>query len=397
MPNSENSDQNPGEAASTGSRISSSAHFVAVACGAGDSLLLRLGNRWIAVDCHLPAGGRRSVWDRYAGCVSRLGINRLDAFVITHFDIDHIRGAARLVEWFIGERDGVGGIYVTGSYALKAAVESKKRTIKVKAVRSEFDRLLSLIERFCPPNDTKTRIQPRTADDPPLEILSSEEEGWAIVSVYPFRIREPDAIQDAATADSLYKLNRVDQNDLSAALMVCSKDIDFPLLLLGGDVPGDPAWGEAIEFWQEKITDFHGSKWDWLPTDMGPVWIKVPHHGSWIQGHSPAIFRGHKPPVSRHAVVSSGNNHRQALPDKRTLRAYLDEGFSVWNTGLLPTSVDADAQRPWSLEMLSKAAHRESHADIDCIEIHWPENSPTPIASKIDARDLGDYSEASGS
>jgi len=317
----------------------------------------------------------------------------LDAFIITHFDIDHIRGAARLVEWFIENRGGLGGIFVTGSLLLKAAVKGRKQAIRRKEVRSEYDKLVEAILRFCPDQGT-TPLQPRVVDDPPMEYLNSRSGDWSLVSIYPFRSQEPGSITDAAAATTTSRLERVDQNDLSAALMVCNRGLSFPLLLLGGDVPGNPAWEKAMAFWHKKTTSYHGAKWSWLPTNTGPVWIKAPHHGSWIRGHSSAILGGQPPGVSRHAFISSANDHRRALPDKRTLEAYITRGFSVWNTGLLPVSEDPSDNKPWSLAVLSRMSSSESETKVDCIEVTWPENSPIPLGSEVRPADLDKYSEA---
>jgi hypothetical protein len=318
----------------------------------------------------------------------------LDAFIITHFDIDHIRGAATLVEWFIEKRGGLGGIYVTGSLLLRAAVEGRKQAIRRKKVRSEYDKFVNAILRFCPDRGTQTKIRPQLADDPPLEFLKSRSGDWSLVSIYPFRTQEPASITDAAAATTTFRLQRVDQNDLSAALIVCNRGLEFPLLLLGGDVPGDPAWHKAMKFWQNKIKSYHGAEWNWLPTDAGPAWIKVPHHGSWIRGYSSAIFDGRQPGVPRHAFVSSANDYGRALPDKRVLEAYIANGYSVWNTGLLPVSKDPYDAKPWSLAVLSRLSSSESATQPDCIEVTWPVNSPIPLGSEVRLADLGKYAEA---
>lgn len=368
---------------------SASAHFVCISCGQGDCHLLRLGDQWIGIDCYLPKSGSEIDWERYARIVKKLGIERLDAFIITHFDIDHFRGAARVIEWFIEEKSGIGAIYVTGSFTLKAAIEARKKQIKMKDIRTEYDRLLDAIIKYCPPCDKRTKLRPQTADDPPLQFLKSPDENWVLVSIFPFRVDEASGLREASTATTLSKLDRIDQNRFSSAMMVCSKQLDSPLLLLCGDVPGDPAWQTAIQFWQRDLVEYHGPEWEWLPTSVGPVWTKVPHHGSWIQGHSPSIFFGKAPNVNRHAFVSSAN--RGSLPDRRTLEAYLKRCYSVWNTA----SASRHTGEPWALEILSAMrAHSLPLAGERRIEVSWPSNSPMPCDSRIVESDLEGYSEA---
>ena len=69
--------------------------FRALDVGQGDSLLIRLGERAMLVDA---GPDRETARDVIAARLGAMGVERLDALVLTHADGDHIGGAAHLLE-----------------------------------------------------------------------------------------------------------------------------------------------------------------------------------------------------------------------------------------------------------------------------------------------------------
>lgn len=365
------------------------AEFYVVACGQGDSLLLRLGTDWLAVDCFLPKG-KEKVWDRYTGLVRELGIERLRGLVITHFDIDHYRGAARLIDWFARERSGIGGIYATASLRERVLARAVLARYKRPPERTEFAQLRKAIFDRCLPNgDIPLHII--TADQPPLE-LGTLGNGWYLVAIYPF---EGTVLQcvEAASVEDVNALRRIDHNELSAVIMVCHRNVPFPLLLLGGDVPGDKAWEVAMKYWRDTSKSMPHR--DWLPSDSGPLWIKVPHHGSMVRGHSEHIFDPPAPSdLQPHAFISAATD-RPPLPDRRTVRTYFDHGFQVWDTGKIFAPSLRNHSTTWGASVLSSSgSEKPTESQKVAIRALFSQNKPEPLQAKVEEEDVEQYGVA---
>lgn len=370
------------------------AEFFAVACGQGDSLLLRLGTDWIAVDCYLPSG-KDNVWDRYTGLIRELNIERLRGLVITHFDMDHYRGAARLIEWFSRERSGIGGIYATASLKERMLARAVLAKYKRPTERNEFAQLRKSIFDHClPSGDVPLHII--TADQPPLE-LGSLGNGWYLVAIYPFERTVLQCVE-AASLEDVDALRRIDHNELSAAIMVCHRTIPFPLLLLGGDVPGDTAWEVAMKYWRITSRSLPGR--DWLPSDCGPLWIKVPHHGSMVRGHSEHIFNPPPPSGQQpHAFISAAAD-RPPLPDRRTIRAYLDRGFQVWDTGRIVGAAAPGSSTIWGAMMFAQPSAPTPISSIReetpfaAVRVSFSANIPRPAEAEVPEDKIDRYGVA---
>lgn len=316
-----------------------SAEFWAFACGQGDSLLLRLGPDWYAVDCCLPASGEDEAWSAYERFLRERDVRRLRGLVITHYDLDHYRGARRVLQWFMTARDGVAALYSTASLEQRLHARVVAAKLGTPAERSEFVRLRREILAWCGADAAGGRgpevpLRPVLADLPPFHD-SDLETGWHLVGLHPFthtQIAYGERL--AEIGDDVEALQRIDHNGLSAAIMACHVAHAAPLLLLGGDVPSE-SWQAAINYWRLSPGRFTDRRW--MPTAVGPRWIKVPHHGSFVRGHSPALLEGAPPPGRRHAVISA-SSRRSRLPDGDTIAAYQAAGLNVWTTGWIPAS-----------------------------------------------------------
>jgi hypothetical protein len=350
-----------------------------IACGQGDTVLLRLGGDWIAIDCYIPGGATASAWEAYQAIMNDLKIQRLRALIVTHFDIDHYRGAARLLRWFVEERDGVAAVCGTASLTERAIARQLASEHRRPSERTEFGRLRDAILQHCLP-EGGARLLTLHADQPPLE-LGRSGGGWYIGAIHPFSKRALQVAENATAKRS------IDHNVLSSALMIGHRQWTHPLLLLGGDVPGDPYWSVAMNVWRHPPEAF-GS--DPMPNAYGPTWIKIPHHGSFTRGHSEHLFE--PPPAEKfaaHALISAASA-RPPLPDRRTIEAYLKKGYRVWNTGLLeplgkPATEGRSAMFGIPIDQVV-ATNR--------ITVRWPDNSPSPPDAEVTPDSLDSYQQA---
>lgn len=73
-----------------------------LACGKGDTILIRCGAHWGLVDCNLEEETKR----RLKRCIVDHEISKLKFVVVTHFDQDHVKGLAAFLAEEFGPRDG---------------------------------------------------------------------------------------------------------------------------------------------------------------------------------------------------------------------------------------------------------------------------------------------------
>lgn len=64
----------------------------AFAAGAADAFLLTTDGSAVLIDC-----GEKGFGKQITACLEELGIGRLDALIVTHFDKDHVGGAAKVI------------------------------------------------------------------------------------------------------------------------------------------------------------------------------------------------------------------------------------------------------------------------------------------------------------
>lgn len=350
-----------------------------VACGQGDTTLLRLGADWLAIDCHIPRGAGETAWEEYRALLDALNVRRLRALVITHFDIDHYRGAAKLLRFFTEERDGVAAVCATASLTERSVANVLAREYKRVSERTEFAQLRDALLRYCLP-DGPTRLVTLHADHSPLE-LGGMQGGWYIAPIYPF---SKQALQ---LPGQVTGKKGVDHNALSSALMIGHTEWNYPLLLAGGDVPGNPHWLTAMQYWRSSVAQIGGTA---APNAHGPLWIKIPHHGSFTRGHSDELFKPpHHPDIQPHAFISAAAA-RPPLPDRRTLEEYLNRGYRVWNTGLLQALGETPV-----VPGLTGFGVPDNILSLDNrIIAHWPENNPGPPNAMVTVESLDAYGQA---
>ena len=369
------------------------ADFYVVDSGLGDSLLLCLDDVWIAVDCHLPRSGENAVWDRYVRLLVEKRVDRLSALIISHFHIDHFRGAARLIQWFHEDgRKGIGKVCLTGGFELANLVKALWGIYRRTTERGELAQFAAVLSRYSAPRGPLL-VPMLVADSEPMEIASTAD-GWHVVAVHPFRIPSSAMVAQAVEAVQNKQRPFLDQNLLSGAYFVCHRHLKFPLLLLGGDVPGEKPWEDALSFWKRRKEFSPG--YDWLPTGMGPVWIKVPHHGSHTHGHSNQLFEAMAPPYDRHAFVTAGADRRKH-PARETLIEYRARKFTLWDTGRLERarpSMQIPAYSFGQQAFAYGAGAQPPSNEPDpsgVIQVNWPENRPTPQHARIRPKEIASY------
>jgi hypothetical protein len=355
-----------------------------MACGNGDSLLVRFGGRdkdaeCVAIDCNLPDDPATPVWQAYQSLCEQEGIEHLKYFIITHTDRDHITGADRLIQWFMEERAGIDAVFYTPEFYNRIIKVSSSKGPVHPEFQSAFNRLRETINKYH--DELHPGRQPRLAraitylSHPKLRLKLSN---WHFIVFYP---GERD-IEEWAERVKTPSGPTAAHNRLSAAMMLCHPEVGYPLALFGGDVPGDTAWKRAMSYWHELAPE--KSLCDWLTATVkfGPLWIKVPHHGSRSAGHSKHLFDGNPPPNSlRHAFVSAGNGLHH--PSHEVMLEYAKRNFEVWHTGQLPWWRRIEGLPTTSpvprIAVARRSVGSEELSDEEtavCIHVRWDAASP---------------------
>ncbi len=110
------------------------AELIALDVGQGDALIVRDANTAIVVDAGWadPDGGFDAGERIVLPALATLGIDRLDLLVVTHADLDHLGGAAALLEVLPVDR-----VWVPAPYAGAAAFDALRRLARGRGARFE--------------------------------------------------------------------------------------------------------------------------------------------------------------------------------------------------------------------------------------------------------------------
>lgn len=287
------------------------AEVILLHCGHGDTILLRLPpDRWILIDCHLPAG---EVRQRFFDLVEQRGINRLVAIFLSHPDSDHFHGMLDVVRHFSQPGRGIkffGDSGITSkdiAHAFFAA--GHPDADEYAELQAELTTLFKKRALTYLRADEHSRTPIRRLHD---------RTTYRLIPV------GPDSTHVRALLQStLDRLSRGAANAFSLVLVlqaVC--DPPHPArpftMLLSGDAERNGI-ESALGAWrrhEERVGDA-----------LGFAAVKVPHHGS-KHNHSPnlsAAAAGHPDPV---AVVTVGDRFR-ALPSRAVLQSFKDNGWKV--------------------------------------------------------------------
>ena len=279
-------------------------------CGHGDTILIRLPDgRWGMVDCFLPL--EAGVRDRFFEFVKTKGIQTLTFIFQTHPHHDHFHGMEAVIEYFLAKGQKIERYHDSG-----LPVSWVAGHLNGSPARDEYLRLQNKLDEW---SEGKKILNWSAlgANHYPVTARCGESR-VRFVPLAPDpedhrRITAKDVKRIAANSNA-----RVSANALSLVLAMSAlvEGATFNALLA--------ADAELVA--QEKALDCWGLHCASVSCQTPFNAIKVSHHGS-SHSHLGRVC-GTKPSAPPFvAAVSAGT--REALPDRRVLAAYLDEGWSV--------------------------------------------------------------------
>lgn len=342
-----------------------------LACGHGDTLLLRLPvDRWILVDCHLR---NRSTRRRFFDFVESHNIRRLEYIFQTHPDFDHYCGMTAILKYFTSDGRSVGYWCDSGVNALQirdllATDEFSER--EYTQLHDLLDELASkkLIQTVAV-NDWSRPISPRGYTGR-VDLFPIAPSGDVLRQVTRRNVRK---VAGGMTA-------RLEANAISVVLLLAARgNSDSCNMLLSGD-----AWKNELESamttWARRAKE-NGH-------DVGLDVVKVPHHGS-VKSHWSALCTQKSAGATAHvAAISAGT--RKGLPDRAVIRDYLEQQWIV----LVTTSRKAHAEPNWLMDIADVTTARDYALEEHDIKASWKADEGViwePEAAVVDAHSLKAY------
>ena len=116
----------------------------------------------------------------------------------------------------------------------------------------------------------------------------------------------------------------IDLNVVSLVLVMTVPGAPHAIAVFPGDLTTEQ-WDCALKVLEERCEE----DLPWVQPSLGFDLVKVPHHGSFGAHHRGLCVRSRG--RTRLVVVSVGERFR-SLPDRRTLEAYVDNGYQVLST-----------------------------------------------------------------
>lgn len=248
--------------------------------GQGDSILIRCGNGSnIMIDS--GSGNVNKVGERRViPCLKAYGIRRIDRFIITHPDADHINA----LDEILASNIEVGEILV-------ALVQSKDETNK---------KLFDKVEKLNENSFNKTRIRFVQRGDS----FGEGETSFKVIFPGPAGIEYVDSVSNS----DIENVGENQRNALSVVVEMCQGDTKA---LFTGDLEKE---GEEELINSGLLEDI----------DI----LKVAHHGS-KYSTSEEFLRQTKPEI---AVISCGRKNSYGHPHKETIRRLSDAGCRILTT-----------------------------------------------------------------
>ena len=283
------------------------------ACGQGDTLLLSLRDKWVLVDCNLPAGEVRS---GFFAKLDELGVQRLDVLCLTHSHHDHYHGMEQVVEHFTTGGRSL-GIFCDGGVdpeQVIAAIKGENRT--PHAYVSEHERLYEKLSDLI----VSGRVRRFVANRDSRPVLRQGTDLY-MLPVGPSSQVLADTTLQATGAGDWTSTLRKRINQLSVVLALCVRSGGATLdALLAADTDG-PGLNDACR----SLDEFESRT-----TPGGFDLVKVPHHGS-LDSHDGSNVCQRTKLGERLAVICC-NGESKKLPDRIVIRAFLDAGWQVLPT-----------------------------------------------------------------
>lgn len=337
-------------------------------CGHGDTILIRLsGDKWVLVDCHLPAGPIRRQFFEF---VETHGIRRLDLLCLTHPHRDHFEGMLEVVQYFTASDRSIGFYCDSGVDPVQVRdilVAENRPASEVSDYAELHHRLDGLID--------KGTLQYYRADANGAPIRIKGDHGVQFVPMGPDPAVVRRMIREALRSGEVR--GSVNQLSLILLLQVRSNDVSLDALLAGDAEPA--SLSRALEGFGQGSQTESGR----LELDI----VKVPHHGS-AKSHCANLCGAKRNSDRAIAAISAGT--RRALPDREVMREYADAGWTV-----LVTTKRFGLRRKDSPLTLSGVAKRDQYSvDTHNIHICWDKNSGLawePVAAFVSPQELEFY------
>ncbi len=340
--------------------------------GVGESIVLHVGaGRWIAVDSFMVPGGSGRV-PAALHYLDSIGVDRtaLVAVVVSHFDIDHVRGICQVLEAAHPEAT----LVLNGAASCKEFLVQLRLTDRRPDLRDKgIEELRAMWDLVRPERGSARRLERCRRDQFLLRFL---ERGSPPVFAYGLAPSEETITEfsqqmaplvDGPLPTSLphSKLNRA-----SGALHV---QVGAVAALLCGDLEEDPRRGCELRGWKGAVLPPNGAR---------ASFVKLGHHGSHNGDHediwtrlttadgptATAAFRSLKSPLPRpsditrvaargHSVYVAGrvdlrttatgirSDHEAPSPETPGPRKRRPP-----SPGAIVATCAADGSTPWSIE-----------------------------------------------
>lgn len=337
-------------------------------------MLLRLGESWVLIDCHLPEGQVRK---RFFSLVDALRIQRLDLVCLTHPHYDHYLGMAEVIRYFRTAPRSVGGFCHTG-FNSKLIKTLMRRARRPNSEVDEYERLDALVTEL--KADSSCRYFHAFDRSVPI-LISRDRQTIQLIPIGPTSRAIDQDVRDFLTGGVFSaKLNSI---SLVLVLRIQGGADSFDALLASDS--DAPSLGTAFTCLAERT----GVPKESVAFNM----LKVPHHGSIASHRGSDIHLRIRTKAKSIAAVSAGPTG--VLPDREVLRDFLAKDWIV----LLTTKRQALSKASRVLLMASRRPHARSDFSTHDIKLSCSgrcELAWSPSTARIDLSELPNYSTGVG-
>lgn len=336
------------------------------------TLLHLPGDKWVLVDCHLPA---RAARERFYALADKLNVRSLDLLILTHPHIDHYDGMADVIDYF--SRDGRSILrFGCGGASFFDVVKAMEGRGRPEEELSEYRRLWRALRRLI----DRDQLDYLRLDDNsrPVE-FGTHDRSVRLIALSPRAGKVDLSVHRQAGGER----PGLAVNELSVVLVLrLALDAHIFQAILTGDSETRQLEA-ALETWKG---------WEENPTTNGGFHVaKVPHHGSG-NGHCQALVLA-KARDSGIAVISVGTKYN--LPKRHVIGAYRVGGWRVFSTTTRSGTGKVDLLLSQFARQGKPAAPPSPPATSEQdVLVSWgplPGLRFSPPGSEIEPRHLGDY------